>query len=137
MSLCWVTISTDKMDESLKFYTEVAGLKIDSRFSPDENTDIAMLGDPDFPKVELLDRKGNPSVKSSEGLSIGLKVESLDEMMEIVKEKGIPVLSGPVSVPGLRFFMVSDLTASPFSLLRFYRFSIQTLLFFSVNVTLT
>lgn len=109
MSLCWITVFTDKMDESLKFYTEVAGLKIDSRFSPDENTDIAMLGNPESAKIELLDRKGYPPVKNCKGISLGLRVESLEDMLEKVKKHGIAVNSGPVSPsPGLSFFMVSD-----------------------------
>lgn len=109
MSLCWVTISTDKLEESLKFYTEVAGLTIHSRFKPDENTEIIMLGSPESAKVELLHREGGPLVKSSEGLSFGLLVDSLDEMIERVNENNIRIISGPVSPsPGLRFFMVSD-----------------------------
>ncbi len=109
MSLCWVTLSTDKMDESLKFYTEIAGLNVDSRFSPDENTDIAMLGNPDSAKVELLHRKGCTPAKNSEGISIGLRVGSLDKIIETVKRKGIPISSGPVCLAsGMKFFMVSD-----------------------------
>ncbi|MGI6472525.1 MAG: VOC family protein [Candidatus Methanomethylophilaceae archaeon] len=109
MSLCWITITTEKMEESLKFYTEIAGLKIDSRFSPDENTDIAMLGDPESAKVELLCRKGYATVKNTKGISVGLRVDSLEGMLEKIKMNKIPIVSGPVSPsPGLSFFMVSD-----------------------------
>lgn len=97
------------MDESLKFYTEIAGLTVDSRFSPDENTDIAMLGNPESAKIELLDRKGYATAKNSKGISVGIKVVSLENMLERVKKNNIPIISGPVSPsPGLSFFMVSD-----------------------------
>lgn len=109
MELCWVTISTDKMEESLGFYTKVAGLEIASRFKPKSDTEVAFLGTGDAPKLELISQPGEVVKGGLSGISIGIRVESLDQIMERVKGEGIEITSGPVSpTPSIRFFKVSD-----------------------------
>ncbi len=109
MELCWVTINTEKMEESLRFYTEIAGLDIASRFRPNPETEIAFLGGADDPKVELISGPGGAAKGILKGISIGIRVDSLDDMLERVRGEGIDVISGPVSPsPSTKFFMVSD-----------------------------
>lgn len=109
MKLCWVTINTDNMEESLRFYTEIAGLDVASRFRPDHETEIAFLGGDDDPKVELISGPGCAAKGILKGISIGIRVDSLYDILEKVKGKGIDVISGPVSPsPSIKFFMVSD-----------------------------
>lgn len=109
MELCWITLHTDRMEESLYFYTKVVGLDIDSRFSPDNDAEIAMLGKKDRPKIELIYQKSQIDKIKSDGISIGFTVKSLEDTIEKVKKEGIPIKAGPISPnPGIRFFMVSD-----------------------------
>ncbi len=53
---------------------------------------------------------GNPNVLTrSERLSIGFEVKSLDEAMELFKNKNIPIKRGPISpLPSYRFFFIDD-----------------------------
>ena len=43
MKASWITIYVKDMEESLKFYTEIIGLEIAHRSSPQEGMDIAFL----------------------------------------------------------------------------------------------
>jgi lactoylglutathione lyase len=97
------------MEESLRFYQEIIGLKISGRFSVGEEMEIAMLGETDGPKVELIYNKKQKVSVQSEGISIGFEVESLDKAMELLKDKNIPIKRGPFSpVPSTRFFFIED-----------------------------
>jgi lactoylglutathione lyase len=109
MNFCWVTLYVKNMEESLKFYQEIIGLKVSERFNAGEEMEIAMLGEADGPKVELIYNKKHKVSVQSEGISIGFEVESLDKAMELVKDKNIPIKRGPFSpVPSTRFFFIDD-----------------------------
>ncbi len=45
MKFCWCTITVKDMEESLKFYQEVVGLKLNRRFEAGPGVEIAFLGD--------------------------------------------------------------------------------------------
>jgi lactoylglutathione lyase len=97
------------MEESLKFYNEVIGLKIAERFNAGEEMQIAMLGENNGTKVELIYDKNQKDFGFGEGISIGFQVESLDKAMELVKYKNIPIKRGPISPnPSTKFFFVDD-----------------------------
>lgn len=107
MRFCWITLNVKNMEESLKFYQEAIGLKVVERFSPNKEMEIAMLGEENGTKVELICT--NTFQTRSEGISVGFEVNSLEEAMERMKEKEIPIKRGPFSpVPSSRFFFVED-----------------------------
>lgn len=109
VNLCWITLSVKNMRESLKFYNELLGIEIFKRFSPNPGVDIAMIGKKDGPKVELICSGDNNSRIQTRGISIGFQVNSLDEIMEYMKEKGISIKRGPISPSaGVRFFFIED-----------------------------
>lgn len=109
MNFCWITLNVNNMEESLNFYHEIIGLKISERFNVGEDIEIAMLGETDGTKVELIYNKKQNILAQSEGLSIGFEVKSLDETMELLKNKNISIKRGPISpLPSLRFFFIND-----------------------------
>lgn len=108
MKFCWCTITVNDMEESLKFYREVVGLEVDKRFQAGPGVEIAFLGDGET-KIELICREGSERVNIGEDISVGFEVKSVDKMMELVKEKGIDIHSGPYQLnPHTRFFFVQD-----------------------------
>lgn len=108
MNICWITLRVDNMEESLKFYHEILGLPIATRHGGPE-VEIVMLGEEDKPKIELLYERNSNVAIHAVGLSIGLEVESLDEALNYVKEKEIPILRGPFSPnPHVKFFFIKD-----------------------------
>ena len=108
MKFCWCTITVNNMEESLKFYQEIVGLKLNRRFSAGPNVEIAFLGEGET-QVELIcDLHQKPTGKS-EDISLGFEVESVDQMIAFIKEKGLEVDSGPYQPnPHIKFFYVKD-----------------------------
>lgn len=108
MKFNWCTIQVNDLEESIKFYQEVVGLTIDRRFQAGPDTEIAFLGDGET-KVELICNKGTESVAIGSDISLGFQADSLEKIMELLKEKNIPVHGGPFQPnPHIRFIYVLD-----------------------------
>lgn len=108
MKICWVTIIVKNMEESLRFYYEIVGLNIDKRFEAGPGTEIVFLGDGET-KVELICSEDTKDISIGQNISLGFEVDSVDDMMAFVKEKGIAIHSGPFQPnPNLKFFYVLD-----------------------------
>lgn len=108
MSFCWCTIHVKDMEESLKFYKEIVGLKENVRFKAGPGMEIVFLGEGET-KIELICDEKQDSVDIGKDISLGFRVNSLDEKMNFVKDKGIEVHSGPFQpIPHTRFFFVLD-----------------------------
>ncbi|ERJ11341.1 Lactoylglutathione lyase protein [Haloplasma contractile SSD-17B] len=96
------------MEESLLFYEEVVGLEENRRFEAGPDMEIVFLGNGET-QVELIDNKNNNGINIDQGISLGFEVESINEMMAFVKEKGISIHSGPFEpAPNVAFFYVLD-----------------------------
>ncbi|MBA1335767.1 MAG: Lactoylglutathione lyase [Firmicutes bacterium] len=112
MKYAFATVKVKDMEESLEFYTGVLMLKEVLRFSPQKGVDIVFLEDKNGNKIELIasgHMKNACSEDSVQLVSIGFEVEDLDKTMEVLKEKDIPVVRGPVETPGgERFIFVLD-----------------------------
>lgn len=108
MKFCWCTIRVSNMEESLKFYTEIIGLSINRRFEAGPGMEISFLTDGEV-EIELI-YEPNYKVKNSvEGISLGFKVKSVDEMINYVKEKGLVVEKEIIQPnPHTKFFYVKD-----------------------------
>jgi len=108
MNFCWCTITVENMDDSLKFYQEIVGLPISRRFKAGAGVEISFLGEGET-KVELVCNPNHRATGKSEGISLGFEVESVDQMIEVIKEKGLEVESGPFQPnPHIKFFHVKD-----------------------------
>lgn len=108
MKFCWCTITVSNMEESLKFYQEIVGLSISRRFMSGPVGEIVFLGDGET-KVELIYNEANKSVNVGHDISLGFEVNSVDEMIKFVKEKGLELESGPFQPnPHVKFFFVKD-----------------------------
>lgn len=104
----WVTLNVKDMEESLKFYQEIVGLNINSRFPAGPGMEIVFLGDGET-KVELIHDASRKDVQMGQDICIGFGVESLDEMMDLIKQKGLQIHSGPFQPnPNTSFFFVLD-----------------------------
>ena len=96
------------MEESLKFYQEIVGLSMNRKFKAGPGVEIAFLGDGET-KIELIYDEANKEVNMGQDISLGFVVDSVDEMMVFVKDKGIAIHSGPYQPnPHTKFFYVID-----------------------------
>ncbi|MDF2617198.1 MAG: Glyoxalase/bleomycin resistance protein/dioxygenase [Sedimentibacter sp.] len=108
MKFLWTTIHVKDMEESLNFYQEVVGLKLVNRFNAGPEMEICFLGEDDT-KLELIFSKKMNNIQPGNAVSLGFKVESLDEMINLLKEKGIEIKTGPVQPnPSLKYLIVLD-----------------------------
>lgn len=108
MKFCWSTIMVKNMEESLKFYRDIVGLAVARQFNAGPGVEIAFLGDGET-KVELIRNENKQEINLGQDISLGFEVNSVDEMMEYVKEKGIGIHSGPFQPnPHIKFFYVTD-----------------------------
>lgn len=108
MKFCWTTIKVSDMKESLFFYQEIIGLKLNHRIKPNDDMEIAFLGDDDT-KVELIFNKNISEISFGKDISLGFEVESTDDFTEFLNTKGIQLQSGPFQPnPSIRFIFIQD-----------------------------
>ncbi|MEG2289320.1 MAG: VOC family protein [Clostridium sp.] len=108
MSFCWSTLTVKDMELSLNFYQEVVGLTLDKRYNAGPGVEIAFLGDSDT-KIELISNEAIKEINVGTDISWGFQVDSVEEKMKFLKEKGIDILSGPFKPnPHISFFFILD-----------------------------
>lgn len=107
MKFCWSTLLVKNMEESLRFYQEVIGLEVVSRFNAMPGLEIAFLGTGET-QIELVCNEQSRSAVVGDAVSWGVEVDSLDVALTLVKEKGIPIHSGPFIHPNVKFFFILD-----------------------------
>lgn len=108
MKFCWCTITVNDMDESLQFYQEIVGLPLIRKFSPGPGQAIAFLGEGET-QIELISSTNGKPEGKPQGVTLGFKTSSMEEMMTFVKARGVEVDSGPFRPnPHIQFFYVRD-----------------------------
>ncbi|NMA82870.1 MAG: VOC family protein [Epulopiscium sp.] len=108
MRFCWSTLRVKNMEESLKFYQEVVGLIVDKRFKAGPGMEIAFLGDGET-KIELICNENSNDINIGRDISWGFEVNSVDEKISFLKERGIAIDEGPYQPnPHTKFFYIMD-----------------------------
>ena len=86
MKFQWTTIQVTNLDNSLKFYKDLLGMKI-SRVIEGGNHQIVMLGEDDDAKIELIPISTASKENLGNGVSIGIAFKQLDDLVEKIKSK--------------------------------------------------
>ena len=108
MKFLWTRILVNNMDESLKFYEEIVGIKLVDRFPAGPGMEISFLGEGET-KVELICNENLKKLDAGSRVTLGFKVESLDEKISFIKEKGINIITGPIQPnPSIKYFIIKD-----------------------------
>ncbi len=108
MKFCWTTLHVKNMEESLKFYQEIVGLPLirQSKISPE--FELAFLGSGET-QVELIYDQSKELDYKNNTISMGFLTNSLDEFMDEINKKGIPIFAGPIQPnPTIRFMYLLD-----------------------------
>jgi lactoylglutathione lyase len=107
MKFLWTTIVVKDLEQSLRFYKEIVGLKEHRRFNSGHG-EIVFLGDGET-EIELMTGGQEKELSYGQDISLGFEVESLEELMTTLKEKEIDILAGPISPnPMVKFIFVHD-----------------------------
>lgn len=108
MKLTVVAIHVTELEQSIRFYEDIIGLQVLQRFSAGPDQEIAYMGS-DGAEVELIGHKELDSLSHDSHLSLGFQVDSLDETMKEIEEKGVKIESGPFEPnPQIRFCFIQD-----------------------------
>jgi len=108
MKFLWTTIIVNDMKESVKFYEEVVGLKVVDTVSAGPDMNITFLGEGET-KIELICSEKLKNMNVGNAVTLGFEVDSLDDMIDFVGEKGISIKTGPVQPnPSLKYFIIQD-----------------------------
>ena len=108
MEFCWSTLYVKDMEESIKFYEEVIELPVKQRFAAGPGMEIAFLGVGET-KVELIFDPSKKSIDLGPDISWGFCVDSLDQTMESLKDRGVKIIAGPIEPnPTTRFIYILD-----------------------------
>ncbi len=103
MKFLHTSITVRHMDESLKFYTEVLGLRFERRRTiPENRAEIAFVQDPHSgARIELTHWDGKESFEAGEQLDhLAFEVEDLDRFLLHVRTQGVSVAKEPYRLSG-------------------------------------
>ena len=96
MKVKYATIAVVNMEESIKFYTEVMGFKIDNQITPYPGMKIIFLKDEGDAMIELVENTDEPEKKGI--FLVGMEVEDMDTTVKQLISKGAKFTRGPMEV---------------------------------------
>jgi lactoylglutathione lyase len=108
MKFTWSTLMVKDLDETIRFYEEVIGWRVSSRFPAGPGMEIAFMGDGET-RLEFIRDEKQDEIRTGPDISWGFTVDSVEDMMQFVKEKGIGIHSGPFTTGGgSKYFYILD-----------------------------
>lgn len=108
MKFRWATVTVKNLEESIGFYSDVVGLSVSRRYAAENGMEIVFLS-AGGTEVELIDDPQAAPGQFGTGISLGFQVDSVEDMMNYVVEKGLQIQSGPFQPnPQTKFFFVLD-----------------------------
>ncbi len=103
MKFLHTSITVRKMDESLRFYTEVMGLQFERRCTlPENHAEIAFVRDPESgAQVELTHWEGRETIEPGEQLDhLAFEVPDMDAFLAAARSWGARVAKEPFRLAG-------------------------------------
>ncbi len=103
MKFVHTSITVRRMDESLRFYTEVLGLEFERRRPiPENKAEIAFVRDPaSGARIELTHWEGKDEFEVGEQLDhLAFEVDDLDRFLATARSKGAKVAREPYRLAG-------------------------------------
>ena len=107
MKFAWTTLRVRDFERSVKFYTEVIGLKIVERLGTDVHR-VVMLGEEQGTRVEILWEPENLPDELGTGVNLGFFPDDLDAFKARLDSLGVETTPIIVDGPVVRFFFVND-----------------------------
>ncbi len=110
MQISLFTIHVIDLEKSIQFYQDVLKMKIFKVMEPNEQYKLVFLRGEGEVIVELIEEKNLVQLdKVSSGVSIGIFVENMDDILEHLKSNKIKIKRGPISVPsGNKLLFIED-----------------------------
>ena len=96
MKVKYATIAVSDMDESIKFYTDVMGFRVDHQLNPYPGVNITFLADEGDAMVELI--KNENETQKPGIFMIGMEVDNMDATAKKLIERGAEFTKEPMEV---------------------------------------
>lgn len=109
MKIDYITIFTDKLEESISFYTNTLGFTITDRVEHPEGVTLVFMTDDEGRAFELVDTGEKvPTVKHSP-VALTVTVPCIVQAEKMVDNLGHPKTFGPLTLPsGVSLMHISD-----------------------------
>lgn len=107
MKFCWSTLHVKDIEESLSFYRDLVGLDVQRRFRAGQGLEIAFLGNGET-KIELICDDNIKDTDVGKDISWGFQIDSVDEKIQLIKEKGNTVDGPYCPNQNTKFFFTED-----------------------------
>lgn len=122
MKFVFTTIHVQNMDQSVAFYDDLVELKVARAFDSGRGSKVVFLTDGETGSLELVENgKYNErhDYAVNDRVSVGFRVEDIDEAYARVSEKGYPIMGDIIRTPtGVAFFYVEDPNGVPVQLIQ-------------------
>ena len=108
MKITWITIHVKDMVVSKQFYCDVLGLTVKHEMAPRPGMAICFLDGGPI-EYELIEDSEHREIEIGKSVSAGFMVDSLDDVIASLKQKGVTDIVGPLQPsPVIRFIYVKD-----------------------------
>jgi len=110
MKISLITLHTSEMLESIKFYEEILNMKMVKELKPNENMRLVFLKGEGDVLIELIEDKALTVLDSvNSNISMGLFIEDMNGIIQILEEKKVKIKRGPITVPnGNKLLFIED-----------------------------
>lgn len=106
MKVKYATIAVKDMDESIRFYTDVLGFKVDGTLNPFPGLNITFLRDDGDAMIELIKNEEEPEKQGI--FMVGMEVSDMDATAEELLSKGATFTRGPLDVGENKIAFLKD-----------------------------
>ena len=101
------TIHVEDIEKSVEFYQNILEMEEIKRINPRPGVGLSFLED-EGGVIELIVGEGI-TADSNAGISIGFKVDNMEETIAKLNEQGIELLRGPIETPnGVKLAFIAD-----------------------------
>lgn len=99
MQINYFSIYTDKLEETIKFYTEFLGFNLDKRIQAGEKITLVFLNDGKGGNIELVDQGIPMEDPKNSSVAITIVVDDIKDIEKAADEAGYVKSFGPQEMP--------------------------------------
>jgi len=109
MNIDFITIFTEKLNESIDFYTNILGFTVMREADAGKGVKLVFLTDGFGGDIELIDQGLKRPVSQNCPVALTIKVKSIENTTNMVYSKNIEPTFGPATMPsGVKLLHIED-----------------------------
>lgn len=109
MKIDYLSIYTDKLEETISFYTGFLGFKLGKRVQASEKVTLVFLNDGAETNIELVDQGIPMEEPKNTSFALTIVVDNIEDTEKMVDEASIVKTFGPITMPsGVSLLHIQD-----------------------------